>query len=326
MAPRPPPPPKSPFLVPRRWSSYGGGGSDHSSSPHVATTDPSGEFNPVEPEHKSSLLGCTANLITAIVGAGIIGMPYAMRETGLVAGWALMFLSAVLGCKSLRLLVETAKHVDATSYETLCETAFGQVGWVLCNVMMFMMAWGPMLSYQMIVKDTLGNLLGYPGHYCLIISSLAIMLPLSLQRDMADLAKTSRISVLFNIGLVGIIAKFSPTSESISEAGGIGSIISQSTVRPGTLAIGLGVISFAFSCQHSSLIIAGSLENPTRERWSKASWAALGFCTVLSLVMGSYGYVGFLEDTEGESYCIVKRSLTASIHNEPSSTNKTILL
>ena len=125
------------------------------------------------------------------------------------------------------------------------------------------------------------------------------MLPLSLQRDMADLAKTSRFSVLFNIGLVGIIAMYSPTSESISNAGGYTSILSQSTVRPSTCFIGLGIISFAFSCHHSALIIAGSLENPTRLRWSRASWSALGFCTVLSIIMGTAGYVGFREETKG---------------------------
>jgi sodium-coupled neutral amino acid transporter 11 len=253
----------------------------------------------VEPEHKSNLLGCTANLITAIVGAGIIGIPFAMKETGLLTGWFLLVLSGALGSKSLCLLVEMAKHVEVASYEVLAEAVFGNVGWVCCNSMMFCMSAGPMLSYLMLVKDTLGQLLGYDGSICLIISSLTVMLPLSLQRDMADLAKTSRFSVLFNIGLVGIIAMYSPTSESILNAGGFSSILSHSTVRPGTCFIGLGIISFAFSCQHSALIIAGSLENPTRVRWSAASRAALGFCTILSIIMGTAGYVGYLEDTAG---------------------------
>lgn len=295
--------PKSPFLAPRRSSSYGGGSDlDNTPSPHTHPTASisSDKYNlEVEPEHKSTLAGCTANLITAIVGAGIIGIPYAMKETGLVAGWALILLSGILGSKSLRLLVETAKHVDAESYEVLCETVFGNAGWYLCNIMMFCMSWGPMLSYLMLVKDTLGQLLGYDGSICLIVSSMFIMLPISLQRDMADLAKTSRISVLFNIGLVAIIAKYSPTDESISVAGGLTVILSQSTIRPRTLAIGLGIISFAFSCQHSSLIIATSLNNPTRERWSKVSYAALLFCSVLSIIMGSYGYIGFRENVQG---------------------------
>mmetsp|Transcript_30963 Transcript_30963/g.62319 ORF Transcript_30963/g.62319 Transcript_30963/m.62319 type:complete len:641 (-) Transcript_30963:29-1951(-) len=306
-------PPKSPFLAPRRASNpeIFDGHSNHdltaisSIKSLQSDLDPS-KYTTVEPEHKSNLMGCTANLITAIVGAGVIGIPYAFRETGLCAGWAFILLSAVMGCKSLRLLVETAKHVDAPSYETLSEAAFGRNGWILCNLNMFFMAWGPMLSYMMIVKDTLGRVLGYPEEdvagqkMVLAVSSVLVMLPLSLQRDMADLAKTSRLSVLFDIFLVAIVAIFSPTSESIHDAGGIINLLSQSTFRPGTCFIGLGIISFAFSCQHSSLIIAGSLDNPTRERWSKVTLIALAACATLATFMGTFGYIGFLEYTEGD--------------------------
>mmetsp|Transcript_18386 Transcript_18386/g.39500 ORF Transcript_18386/g.39500 Transcript_18386/m.39500 type:complete len:605 (-) Transcript_18386:318-2132(-) len=299
------PPPKSPFLAPRHSSSYGGGigfleqSSGHSANT-VSTASDTEKYNiVVEPEHKSTIIGCTANLITAIVGAGIIGIPYAMRETGLMAGWLLILLSGTLGCKSLRLLIETAKHVDAASYEVLSETVFGQTGWAVCNILMFVMSWGPMLSYLMLVKDTLGSLTGYDGSICLIVSSVLVMLPLCLQRDMADLAKTSRVSVLFNICMVSIIATYSPTSQSISDAGGFSTILLESSFRPATCFVGLGILSFAFSCQHSSLIIAGSLENPTRERWNKVSWAALAFCSVLAIIMGSFGYVAYREDVEG---------------------------
>lgn len=109
-----------------------------------------------------------------------------MRETGLVAGILLIIFSGAVGCKSLRLLVETAKHVDATSYEILCEATFGGVGWILCNSNMFLMSWGPMLSYMMIVKDTAPIVLGFESeegqNMILIICSVGIMLPLSLQR------------------------------------------------------------------------------------------------------------------------------------------------
>ena len=61
-------------------------------------------------EHKSTILGCTANLINAIVGSGIVGIPFAVREAGFVAGIFLIILCAILTEKSLRLLVATAKQ------------------------------------------------------------------------------------------------------------------------------------------------------------------------------------------------------------------------
>lgn len=61
-------------------------------------------------EHKSSILGCTANLINAIVGSGIVGIPFAVKEAGFLAGIILVILCAILTEKSLRLLIATAKQ------------------------------------------------------------------------------------------------------------------------------------------------------------------------------------------------------------------------
>jgi sodium-coupled neutral amino acid transporter 11 len=47
-------------------------------------------------EHKSSVAGATSNLVNAVIGAGIVGIPFAVKETGLVAGIVLVVLCALL--------------------------------------------------------------------------------------------------------------------------------------------------------------------------------------------------------------------------------------
>jgi sodium-coupled neutral amino acid transporter 11 len=95
--------PSSPFFAP--------------STPSVVVVQqtPGGTRRPVRQkekvvEHKSGLLGCTSNLINAIVGSGIVGIPFAIKEAGFVAGVLLIILCAVLTEKSLRLLIATAKQ------------------------------------------------------------------------------------------------------------------------------------------------------------------------------------------------------------------------
>jgi sodium-coupled neutral amino acid transporter 11 len=90
--------------------------------------------NPAEEEHKSTILGCSSNLINAIVGSGIVGLPYAVKESGFVAGIFLIVLCGFLTEKSLRLLVETAKHAHVPSYETVAEAAFGRVGFLFIAI------------------------------------------------------------------------------------------------------------------------------------------------------------------------------------------------
>lgn len=48
------------------------------------------------PKKKSGIFGASSNLINSIVGAGIIGIPYALKQSGLVAGVFLLILVAYL--------------------------------------------------------------------------------------------------------------------------------------------------------------------------------------------------------------------------------------
>lgn len=66
---------------------------------------------PKDGEHKAGLMGTASNLVNAIVGCGIVGVPYAVQRSGFVAGVFLIVFVAVVTEKSLRLLVNTAKHV-----------------------------------------------------------------------------------------------------------------------------------------------------------------------------------------------------------------------
>eukprot|EP00957_Ditylum_brightwellii_P061051 4633950-Ditylum_brightwellii.AAC.2 len=116
---------------------------------------------------------------------------------------------------------------------------------------------------------------------------------------MADLAKTSRISVVFDCLVVLLVAIFSPVHESVSTSGGFGAVLSSSVVHPSTFFVGLSVLSFAFVCQHSSFIIVGSLERPTTQRWSNVTFYALITCCILATTCGLSGFLGFMDNTEG---------------------------
>lgn len=48
------------------------------------------------PKTKSGIFGTSSNLVNSIVGAGIIGLPYAFRESGLIAGLILLILVGYL--------------------------------------------------------------------------------------------------------------------------------------------------------------------------------------------------------------------------------------
>ena len=275
-------------------------------------------------------MGTASNLVNAIVGAGIVGIPFAVRQCGFVSGIVLIVVCAFVTEKSLRLLINTAKHIHVPTYEMLAEACFGTVGFRFVAINMFFTAFGAMISYLMIVKQTFGTLLlgteedvlanraialdtTYMRRAILLIISISIMLPIACKRDMADLAQTSRFNVLVDTLLVGLVAFTSPIwySKNSDDNGDAaldnsndnttndGVVATDWFFRGDTIFVGLGVLSFAYVCQHSAFIIAGSLEKPTAQRWSTVTTTALILCGILNLICGIMGYLGYREGTQG---------------------------
>ena len=262
-----------------------------------------------KPLVKSGISGASANLVNSIVGAGIIGIPYALRESGLIAGIFLLILVAYLTDKSLRIIVGLAsfhpklKHRDVRTFEDLAMYPFGNIGSNFILVNMFVMAYGAMVAYLLIIKDTIPSILGIESQLertlIMIATAMTVMLPLSMQRDMASLSFTSLISVMADIVLVVFIVYASPIQESVDDAGGFAEVLLMDSIRP-SLFIGLGVLSTAMACQHSAFIVSGSLENKTMTRWSRVTGFSITLSAILCLMLGVAGYLGFLDETQGD--------------------------
>lgn len=201
-----------------------------------------GSGTPSKPKKQSGIFGASSNLINSIVGAGIIGMPYAMKQSGLIAGVLLLILVGWMTDKSLRMIVDMAsfhpqlRKLDVHTYEDLASFPFGRMGsgFILFN--MFVLAYGAMVAYLLIIKDTVPTIFGvgdtWARELIMFITSLVIVVPLSMQRDMASLAFTSLLSVLADIVLVIFVAVFAPIKETVSAAGGFGEVLAQDWINP----------------------------------------------------------------------------------------------
>jgi len=291
-------------------SPYNGGATISSAASCVSIGDKTSATSATlsKPNKQSGIFGASSNLINSIVGAGIIGIPYAINEAGLVAGIMLLVLVAFLTDKSLKIIVGLAsfhpklRNKDVRTFEDLAAFPFGTAGANFILLNMFVLAYGAMLAYLLIIKDTIPSILGVQDRLSktliMIVTSFTIMLPLSMQRDMASLSITSLFSVLADIILVGFITAYSPIKETIADAGGFTRVLEEDAVNP-TIFIGLGILSTAMACQHSAFIVSGSLENRTMKRWATVTGFSIGVSAVLCLLLGVAGYLGFLDETQG---------------------------
>ncbi|XP_067855506.1 sodium-coupled neutral amino acid transporter 4 [Heptranchias perlo] len=158
------------------------------------------------------------NLSNAIMGSGILGLSYAMANTGIVLFVILLFAVAILSLYSVHLLLKTAKEGGSLIYEKLGERAFGWPGKIAAFCSITMQNIGAMSSYLFIVKyelpEVIRTFMGIEevngewymnGNYLVVIVSLCIILPLTFLKNLGYLGYTSGFSLSCMVFFLGVV-------------------------------------------------------------------------------------------------------------------------
>uniref|UniRef100_A0A9J7XER9 Solute carrier family 38 member 4 n=2 Tax=Cyprinus carpio TaxID=7962 RepID=A0A9J7XER9_CYPCA len=158
------------------------------------------------------------NLSNAIMGSGILGLSFAMANTGIILFVILLLGVAVLSLYSVHLLLVTAKEGGSLIYEKLGERAFGWPGKMAAFGSITLQNIGAMSSYLFIVKyelpEVIRAFLGLEensgewylnGNYAVVLVSIGIILPLSLLKNLGYLGYTSGFSLSCMVFFLGVL-------------------------------------------------------------------------------------------------------------------------
>ncbi|KAI1171651.1 transmembrane amino acid transporter family protein [Nemania sp. FL0916] len=259
---------------------------------------------------KSGLVSAFMNMANSIIGAGIIGQPYAFKDAGLAAGVVLLVGLTIVVDWTIRLIVINSKLSGASSFQGTVEHCFGKTGLIAISVAQWAFAFGGMVAFGVIVGDSIPpvfraiwpnlhempvlSLLGNRSAV-IVIFILGISYPLTLYRDIAKLAKASTfalISMTIIVATVVIQGALTP----LADRGSFSTPLL--TINDGIFQA-VGVISFAFVCQHNSLLIYGSLKTPTIDRFATVTHYSAGVSMVACLIMALAGFLTFGDKTLG---------------------------
>ncbi|KAH6688569.1 transmembrane amino acid transporter protein-domain-containing protein, partial [Plectosphaerella plurivora] len=259
---------------------------------------------------KSGLRMAFMNMANSIIGAGIIGQPYAFKQAGLLAGIILLVGLTFVVDWTICLIVVNSKLSGSNSFQGTVEHCFGKPGLIAISVAQWAFAFGGMVAFGVIVGDTMPHVFMaiWPGladvpvlgllanrQFCIVIFILGISFPLTLYRDIAKLAKASTLAlismgvIVFTVVVQGLLT---PRSER-------GSFSTPLLTINGGIFEAIGVISFAFVCHHNSLLIYGSLKTPTIDRFSRVTHYSTGISMVFCLLMALAGFLTFGDLTKG---------------------------
>ncbi|KAL2013860.1 hypothetical protein VTN00DRAFT_1385 [Thermoascus crustaceus] len=258
---------------------------------------------------RSGLKMAFMNMANSIIGAGIIGQPYAFRQAGMVMGIILLAGLTITVDWTIRLIVVNSKLSGADSFQATMQHCFGKSGLIAISVAQWAFAFGGMIAFCIIVGDTIPHVLGalFPSledlpflwlltdrRAVIIIFVLGISYPLSLYRDIAKLAKASTLALISMVVIVVtvITQSFRVPPESRGDFKGL------IFVNSGFFQA-VGVISFAFVCHHNSLLIYGSLKKPTLDRFALVTHYSTGVSMLMCLAMALAGFLSFGSKTDG---------------------------
>lgn len=149
---------------------------------------------------KSGLSSAFMNMANSIIGAGIIGQPYAFKQAGLLTGVVLLVALTITVDWTIRLIVTNSKLSGANSFQATMQHCFGRSGLIAISVAQWAFAFGGMVAFCIIIGDTIPRVLIaiFPSlpdmsilwlladrHAIIVLLVLGISYPLSLYRDIA---------------------------------------------------------------------------------------------------------------------------------------------
>uniref|UniRef100_A0A8C6XKD4 Solute carrier family 38 member 5 n=1 Tax=Naja naja TaxID=35670 RepID=A0A8C6XKD4_NAJNA len=137
---------------------------------------------PFQPHGKTSFGMSVFNLSNAIMGSGILGLAYAMRNTGITLFVILLICIALLSSYSIHLLLKCAGVVGESQFRRFHSICYGPQGKTLAILSFFT----AMSSYLFIVKSELPlviqTFLGewyMDGQILIVVVSVSVILPLT---------------------------------------------------------------------------------------------------------------------------------------------------
>lgn len=282
---------------------------DEASSSSYVLNLPREDTPLLKDRHLSSKSKTFANVFIAIVGAGVLGLPYTFKRTGWVAGSIMLFSVAFLTYYCMMLLVHTRRRLES-NLKSVKITSFGDLGFAVCgsagrwavDAMIVLSQAGFCVSYLIFVANTLSYIINYsasnPNPKILGIAPKVVyiwgcfpfQLGLNSIPTLTHLAPLSIFADVVDIGAMGVVMvedvlTFIRNRPVLEAFGGFN-----------TLFYGLGVSVYAF--EGIGMVLPIESEMKEKSKFGKVLGLSMAFISLMFGGFGVLGYFAFGEETK----------------------------
>ncbi|NXN95900.1 S38A1 protein, partial [Rhinopomastus cyanomelas] len=265
------------------------------------------------------------NLSNAIMGSGILGLAFALANTGILLFLLLLVSVTLLSIYSIHLLLVCSKETGCMVYEKLGEHVFGKPGKMLVFGSTSLQNVGAMLSYLFIVKNELPSAIKFligqgetftawyvDGRILVVVVTFGIILPLCLLKNLGYLGYTSGFSLSCMVFfLVVVIYKKFQIPCGGPELNATSPVLSNSSehehmckpkyvIFNSKTVYALPTIAFAFVCHPSVLPIYSELKDRSQKKMQLVSNISFFAMFLMYFMTAIFGYLTFYDGVQSD--------------------------
>lgn len=259
--------------------------------------------------------GAVFNLVTSIIGAGIMALPATMKVLGVIPGLILIFLMGVLSEVSVELLVRFSVLAKAESYGDVVQNALGAPARIISEICIIINNAGVLVVYLIIMGDVMSGSFHHEGvfdqwlghgfwdHRKLLILFIVVVFlaPLCFLEKIDSLSLTSAASVALAvvfvvvcvvIALIKLVEGRIETPRMTPDFGSKKAILDLLVVIP--------IMTNAYVCHFNVQPIYNELEDRSPQKMNQVGRITTVLCIVIYASTAVSGYLLFGNDTESD--------------------------
>lgn len=257
-----------------------------------------------------------ANIFISFIGAGILGLPYAFKEAGIIEGVAVMACVGALSVHAMLLIVDCKdklmsgdsrlylKSVEdpsskkpgtngkAIDYGDVGFAAMGTMGSLLVDVSIVVSQVGFCCAYLIFISENLSSIrsdIPQLGYLFVLLVPLAFLCNI---RNLNNLAYGSIFADFVNVFAYGIVFYFDFENFHLLK-------YHVQTFSLEGLPFFIGISIYCYEGAGMILSLEGSVSKASKSSFRSVFKMALFSTTVLYILFGISGYLSFGPDTEG---------------------------
>ena len=262
-----------------------------------------------EESNKASIFQTTVNITNNVIGAGLLSLPWCIKESSVVYGTIMVILFGLLQAVTFVLIVACCDYAGTYSFMELGRRLLGSAAGSAIQLCMLIYTAGSCLSFVVLTGDFISSESGFARELCgdscifssrafsVFVVTVVLYAPLCALQDLRSLWFTSLLSVCSMFYLLALTIWEFSASHGINPCTDEPPVIDTASAGTGLFSAA-PIVGVAYIAHYNAPRFYSELKDRSIPRFARCVLMSFGCCTVVYCAFGILGYLTFGHQTK----------------------------